>query len=241
MVRARRNGYPVRSPFENVIARYPELLKVKEIELSDDMDARKACTALLNSYYEGGKNKLWALGDTKCFMREQVSKELDEKEQKIHTERLDREERAARRKREQERLAKQQEAILVLQRMVRGHLARQKVRSYRSAVVAIQAAYRMRKEKALYQKKKVVVVKMQAVVRGHLERKEYKRVKKLVPFQAHVRGMLTRSRYKAVIAQRKKYRHLLNDVSNDYIYQNKSPFCALRSSDICSCNIYIHI
>ena len=211
----------MRSPFENVLARYPELLKVQDISVNDETDARKACAALLQSYFEGGKNQLWALGDTKCFMREQVSKDLDEKEQKIHTERLDREERAAKRKKEQERLAKQMKAIVKLQRVARGFVARQKVKRYLRAVTVLQATYRMKQKRDEFQVKRVAVVKIQALARGFIERKEFGRVKKLVPFQAHVRGALTRKKFNAIMKTRKKYRHLLNDVSGSRLHVHR--------------------
>ncbi|XP_041473142.1 unconventional myosin-XV-like isoform X3 [Lytechinus variegatus] len=156
-VRIRRNGFPIRMAFLSFMNRYRFLISA---HITFRATAKELCQEIL--FRVGDKFRGdYQLGSTKVFMKEALENHLEYERSKII-----------------------QKAVLVIQRHLRGFLARRQ-----------------------YHRILHTVVQLQAHLRGYLVRRRVRTILKgLVLFQALYRGRLQRRRYLVMLRKAKEER-----------------------------------
>jgi len=211
MVRMRRLGFPARSEFGQMMAKYLELRKKYEVEWNEGVDDRQACASLMKAFDEGGKGKHWHLGDSQCFMREASQKKMDEMERTIREEKADKAERLKRREQARLHEIKKRTAQVTVAKIYRGYKERKLYTRRIKAIVAFQAIVRRVLVKNKLKTRDDAASRINAAARGFLARKRFKAGMKLVKIKAVARGVLTRARYRQIIAEREPFKALLSE------------------------------
>ncbi|KAG4077223.1 hypothetical protein HA402_005278 [Bradysia odoriphaga] len=151
-IRIRQKGYPVRLRFQHFVERYRHMIKGP---LPRGTPYRELCRAVLDNLPRTGiEGPDFQLGATRVFLREAQHRTLESG----RSERL-------------------RNAAVIIQRNVRGMLARKKLQRKKRAVVKIQSAWRGHHHRRRYQNLKKGTVQMQALFRGRKQRKLYGKLK----------------------------------------------------------------
>lgn len=151
-IRIRQKGYPVRLRFQHFVERYRHMIKGP---LPRGTPYRELCRSVLDHLPRTGiEGPDFQLGATRVFLREAQHRTLESG----RSERL-------------------RNAAVIIQRNVRGMLARKKLQRKKKAVVKIQTAWRGHYHKRRYQRLKKGTVQMQALFRGRKQRKLYNKLK----------------------------------------------------------------
>jgi len=182
-VRISAAGYPSRWTYAEFFSRYRVLI---ESSLIDREDLRKTCEIVLKKLIEksGGivADDKFQFGKTKIFFRAGQVAYLE----KLRSDRL-------------------RACGVMIQKHVRGWIAKQRYRKVRRTVALVQrygrallaknALRRLREDKA--------ATKIQAVARGFFQRRRYAKVRRAVKMiQAHARGMKARKTYHTLVRER---------------------------------------
>ncbi|XP_047476292.1 unconventional myosin-XV-like [Penaeus chinensis] len=122
-IRIRQQGFPVRMRFLQFAERYRCLVPG---QVPRGAPSKEICRVVLDRVSRGSRTA-YQLGTTKIFLREALEQTLEE-----------------------ERYQRLSNAVVTLQRFVRGYLARRKFRSQRRSAVIVQAMVRMWLERRRY-------------------------------------------------------------------------------------------
>ncbi|XP_054281634.1 unconventional myosin-XV-like isoform X2 [Macrosteles quadrilineatus] len=147
-IRIRKLGYPVRIRFPEFADRYRYLLPRRNLP-PRGTPSREICSLILQDH-----SGQYQLGSTKVFLRESLERVL-----------------------EHERASILHRAAAIVQRNVRGFLARKHYQAARRSAVKLQAAMRGWKERKKFLKIRRGVVKAQAHFRGKQQRRRYTQLK----------------------------------------------------------------
>lgn len=151
-IRIRQKGYPVRLRFQHFVERYRHMIKGP---LPRGTPYRELCRSVLDNLPRTGiEGPDFQLGATRVFLREAQHRTLES----ARSERL-------------------RNAAVIIQRNVRGMLARKKLQRKKRAVVKIQTAWRGHHHRRRYQNLKRGTIQMQALFRGRKQRKLYNKLK----------------------------------------------------------------
>jgi len=182
-VRISAAGYPSRWTYQEFFSRYRVLI---ESSLIDRSDLRKTCQVVLRKLIEksGGivAQDKFQFGKTKIFFRAGQVAYLE----KLRSDRL-------------------RACGVMIQKHVRGWIAKQRYRKVRLSVSLVQRygrgllarnlIRRMREDKA--------ATRLQAMVRGFVQRRRYARIRRAVRMvQAHARGMAARKNYQSLLREK---------------------------------------
>ncbi|XP_072386404.1 unconventional myosin-XV [Diabrotica undecimpunctata] len=150
-IRIRQSGYPVRMKFHHFVDRYRYLLT----RIPRGAPYRDLCRAILDlippTDTEGPD---YQLGATRVFLRESLERKL-----------------------ESTRGESLKGAAVMIQKNIRGYLARKKYKRIRTNAITIQKHWKGYSQRKRYQTVKKGVVKAQAYYRGRLERKRFEKRK----------------------------------------------------------------
>ncbi|XP_059608839.1 unconventional myosin-XV [Phlebotomus argentipes] len=147
-IRIRQKGYPVRLRFQHFVERYRHMLKTP---IPRGTPYRELCRMVLDALPKTAtEGPDFQLGATRVFLREDLHRILEGG----RSERL-------------------RNAAVVVQKHVRGMLARKRLQRQRRAAVKIQSVWRGRRQKRSFQNLKEATVKAQALYRGKVQRKRY--------------------------------------------------------------------
>ncbi|XP_057659116.1 myosin-VIIa [Diorhabda carinulata] len=150
-IKIRQSGYPVRMKFHHFVDRYRYLL----VKIPRGAPYRDLCRAILDhippTETEGPD---YQLGATRVFLRESLERRLE--------------------------LARGESlkgAAVLIQKNIRGFLARKNYKKIRASAVTIQKHWKGYKQRTNYRTVKRGVIKAQALHRGRLERKRFEKRK----------------------------------------------------------------
>ncbi|XP_050975238.1 unconventional myosin-X [Labeo rohita] len=143
-VKIRRAGFPVRRTFQDFLSRYTMILRDK----NHTADERKKCTDLLTKYEVTKKE--WQLGKTKVFLKEALEQRLEKEREEVRTAagmviRAHILSYVARKN-----YKKVQTSTITIQKNYRAHFWRQAFLRFRSAAVVLQKHVRGRIARQLY-------------------------------------------------------------------------------------------
>lgn len=148
----RQKGYPVRLRFQHFVDRYRHMLRNP---IPRGTPYRELCRGVLDNLPSTNLDGPdFQLGATRVFLREAFHRTL-----------------------ESSRSDRLKNAAVVIQRNVRGMLARKRVQRSENAATKIQSAWRGYRHKRSYNNLKKGVVKAQALYRGRAQRKRYSKLK----------------------------------------------------------------
>ncbi|NXF30213.1 MYO15 protein, partial [Nyctibius bracteatus] len=135
-IHIRKEGYPIRLPFQNFLARYGFLAERRHSGLEE----REACVAVL-SHVVGNPSDLYQIGVTKVFLKEKARQLL-----------------------ERQWTQRQSWAIATLQRNFRCLLRRRRLRVLQEKVTIIQAHFRGYQARKHYRKLKKTLVQFSTMI-----------------------------------------------------------------------------
>lgn len=148
-IKIRQSGYPVRLKFQQFVERYRYLLPGKPPR---GAPYRDLCRAILENrtvaLSQAGPD--YQLGATRIFLRESLERQL-----------------------EMSRTDQLRDAALIVQKHIRGYLARKNFLTLKKSSVVIQKNWKGYRDRQKYNKLKNGVIKAQALHRGKLERKRF--------------------------------------------------------------------
>lgn len=151
-IRIRQKGYPVRLRFQHFVERYRHMLRAP---LPRGTPYRELCRNVLEALPRTGiEGPDFQLGATRVFLREAQHRALESG----RSERL-------------------RNAAVIIQRNVRGLLARKKLRSRKQAAIKIQTVWRGHSQRKRFVSLKKGAIKLQALHRGRRQRKMYNNLK----------------------------------------------------------------
>lgn len=151
-IRIRQTGYPVRLRFQHFVERYRHMIKSP---LPRGTPYRELCRSVLEQLPRTGiEGPDFQLGATRVFLREAQHRQLESSRS--------------------ERLRK---AAIIIQRNVRGMLARKNIARKKKAAIKIQSVWRGHHQNKRYRKMKRGTVQCQALFRGRRQRKMYSKMK----------------------------------------------------------------
>ncbi|XP_061392176.1 LOW QUALITY PROTEIN: unconventional myosin-XV [Musca vetustissima] len=151
-IQIRQKGYPVRLRFQHFIERYRHLMRSP---LSRGTPYRELCRILLESMPGTGiEGPDYQLGATRVFLREALHRML-----------------------ESSRSDRLKTAAVVIQKHVRGMLARRHLMRKKKAATRIQARWRGHREAKKYKELRQAAIKAQALWRGKMGRKRAVKLK----------------------------------------------------------------
>jgi len=195
-VRISAAGYPSRWTYYDFFVRYRVLCTSKDVRKGDHRQTCENIVAKLiqdPDKYQFGKNKLFFRAGQVAYMEKLRSDKLKfcgimiQKHVKGWLYR--------------KKYQNVQRSTRTLQRMVRGFLARRRVRTMRrtKAATMIQSAYRGHVQRSKFTERKRMVIRLQAHIRAFRARKEYRVLlenKSATIIQKYVRRWLARTYYK---------------------------------------------
>ncbi|NWQ89731.1 MYO15 protein, partial [Burhinus bistriatus] len=150
-IRIRKEGYPVRLPFQNFLARYGLLAGRRHSFLEE----REGCVAVL-SHVVGNPSDLYQIGITKVFLKEKARQLLERRWNQ-----------------------RQSWAIVTLQRNFRCLLRRRRLRVLQEKATIIQAHFRGYRARKCYRRLKTTLVQFNAMIlisRPLIQRRKYLQV-----------------------------------------------------------------
>ncbi|XP_033907714.3 unconventional myosin-XV isoform X1 [Acipenser ruthenus] len=148
-IRIRKEGYPVRVPFQTFINRYKSLLGSKQEILPDG----ESCAAMLKKLCPVKKGT-YQVGVSKFFMKEELHQLLESKRDRVlHV------------------------AALTLQRYTRMFLVRRRYQSMRRKIIRLQAHSRGYMTRKRFVKMKASLIKFRSLIHMYVNRKRYIKMK----------------------------------------------------------------
>lgn len=151
-IRIRQKGYPVRLRFQHFVERYRHMIRNP---LPRGTPYRELCRNVLETLpHTGIDGPDFQLGATRVFLRETQHRTLEKK----RSERL-------------------RHAAEIIQRNVRGLMARKKLQRRQRAALAIQTIWRGHHQKQRYQNLRSGAIYLQSLYRGRRQRKIYNKLK----------------------------------------------------------------
>lgn len=212
MVRVRRQGFPIRTLYEDFLPKYPELCKKWELEWSKGIEDRKACVALMNKVDEGGKSKNWYLGDTKMFLRESCFKKLNDDERAIRELKQEREDKLRRLKERKAREEKENNASIKIQSIWRCYSEKKKFKETVRKIILIQACCRRILYSTPLKKYKLAIIQIQKLARGFLVRTRYKKLGNIAALLTPIaQGYIARKKTNVIFRKRAEYKECLKE------------------------------
>ncbi|XP_044253727.1 unconventional myosin-XV [Tribolium madens] len=147
-IKIRQSGYPVRMKFQQFVERYRYLLSGV---LPRGAPYRDLCRAILEQMPStGAEGPDYQLGATRVFLRENLQRQLEIKRSDCL-----------------------RDSAVVIQKHIRGYLARKNYKNLRRSTVTIQKHWRGYKHRKQFKTIRHGVIKAQALVRGRRERKRF--------------------------------------------------------------------
>ncbi|XP_008197063.1 unconventional myosin-XV [Tribolium castaneum] len=147
-IKIRQSGYPVRMKFQQFVERYRYLLSGV---LPRGAPYRDLCRAILEQMPStGAEGPDYQLGATRVFLRENLQRQLEVKRSDCL-----------------------RDSAIVIQKHIRGYLARKNYKNLRRSTVTIQKHWRGYKHRKQFKTIRHGVIKAQALVRGRRERKRF--------------------------------------------------------------------
>lgn len=151
-IKIRKIGYPVRLRFQHFVDRYRHMLTTS---IPRGTQYRDICRLILTDICDSDSElQDFQLGATRVFLRESVHRQLEES-----------------------RADRLRLAACVIQRNVRGMLARKQMQRKRGAAIHIQTAWRAHRDKSRYKRLRRATVMAQALQRGRTQRKKFDKMK----------------------------------------------------------------
>ncbi|XP_067403880.1 myosin XVB [Emydura macquarii macquarii] len=135
-IHIRKEGYPIRIPFQQFLVRYGALTGQGQSYAQE----REGCAAVL-SHMVGDSSDLYQIGVTKVFLKEKAKQLL-----------------------ERQRNQKQSWAVVTLQRNLRGLISRRQFQVFRQKVMVLQAHIRGHQARKRYRRLKMMLVQFGMVV-----------------------------------------------------------------------------
>ncbi|KAJ3645965.1 hypothetical protein Zmor_023581 [Zophobas morio] len=147
-IKIRQSGYPVRIKFQQFVERYRYLLSGV---LPRGAPYRDLCRAILEQMpATGADGPDYQLGATRVFLREKLERQLELKRSDCL-----------------------RDSAVLIQKHIRGYLARKNYRNLRRHTVTIQKHWRGYKQRNEYKTVRDGIIKTQALVRGRRERRRF--------------------------------------------------------------------
>ncbi|XP_027730437.1 unconventional myosin-XV [Vombatus ursinus] len=146
-IRIRKEGFPVRVPFQAFIDRYRCLVSLKH----DIPATGEACVSVLNRLCTV-THRMYCIGVSKLFLKEHLYQLLESmRDRVLHL------------------------AVLTLQRCLRGFFIKRRFRSLRRKIILLQSASRGYLARKKYRKMKRNLVKFRSLVNMYVNQKQYLR------------------------------------------------------------------
>ncbi|XP_044840359.1 unconventional myosin-XV-like [Mauremys mutica] len=135
-IHIRKEGYPIRIPFQHFLVRYGALTDQGQSYSQE----RDGCAAVL-SHVVGDPSDLYQIGVTKVFLKEKAKQLLERRWNQ-----------------------KQSWAVVTLQRNLRGLISRRQFQVFRQKIMVIQAHFRGHQARKRYRRLKMMLVQLGTVV-----------------------------------------------------------------------------
>ncbi|OQV23320.1 Myosin-VIIa [Hypsibius exemplaris] len=170
-IRIRKAGYPIRHIFYDFVDRYR--LLAHGIGPAHKVDCREATMKICRAVLGVTDNSSYQLGKTKVFLKDAQDTLLEHTRERVLVKR-----------------------ILLIQRCVRGWLARKRFLKMKQSALVIQKVWRGWRQRKIYQTAKKGLLRLQAVLRARVLSTQFQRIRQsIVHLQARCRGRLARLRY----------------------------------------------
>eukprot|EP01134_Creolimax_fragrantissima_P005427 CFRG5427T1 len=169
-VRISAAGYPSRWEYIEFKERYQRLLTKSEI---GDKDLKSVCMAIVVKVINDPDK--YQFGKTKIFFRAGQVAHLEKLRSNKRRDAVIMIQKIVRGRIGRKRYAKTQNATLICQKMIRGFIARRRVQHLRElrAAICLQASIRSWLARARYTKLRTDVIKVQALARAYFAKKQY--------------------------------------------------------------------
>ncbi|XP_077994009.1 unconventional myosin-Va-like isoform X2 [Glandiceps talaboti] len=177
-IRISSAGYPSRWSYPEFFTRYRVLMKQKDI---DKKNIRHTCTTVLNKYIKDPDK--YQFGKTKIFFRAG---------QVAYLEKL--------------RADKLRDCCILMQKIVRGWVAKRKYRKIKKSAILLQCQIRgvLARRLSRHLKETKSAIRIQKAWRGYIQHKRFHRLRDFaLAVQSYARGRTSRKLYKELVRQSK--------------------------------------
>ncbi|PFX22115.1 unconventional myosin-VIIa-like isoform X2 [Stylophora pistillata] len=201
-IRIRKAGYPIRHTFKEFIDRYHMLSEGLARDALDFQGLKNAAVTIAKRLLV---NSDWQVGKTKIFLKDMQDIQLEDERDKLLTKRAIMIQRVVRGFLIRQRYTKMKTGSILIQKTWRGFQERQRFAMVRSGLARLQATYRARVLATKYTTLRERMKVFQAFCRGFLARQEYKnRLRSIVKIQAGIRMVLAKRRTQELRVEKKK-------------------------------------
>lgn len=201
-IRIRKAGYPIRHTFKEFIDRYHMLSEGLTRDALDFQGLKNAAVTIAKRLLG---NTDWQVGKTKIFLKDMQDVQLEDERDKLLTKRAILIQRVVRGFLIRQRYTKMKTGSILIQKTWRGFQERQRYAMIRSGLARLQATYRARVLATKYRTLRERMKVFQAFCRGFLARQEYKnRLRSIVKIQAGIRMVLAKRRTQELRVEKKK-------------------------------------
>ncbi|XP_058950063.2 unconventional myosin-VIIa [Pocillopora verrucosa] len=201
-IRIRKAGYPIRHTFKEFIDRYHMLSEGLTRDALDFQGLKNAAVTIAKRLLG---NTDWQVGKTKIFLKDMQDVQLEDERDKLLTKRAILIQRVVRGFLIRQRYTKMKTGSILIQKTWRGFQERQRYAMIRSGLARLQASYRARVLATKYRTLRERMKVFQAFCRGFLARQEYKnRLRSIVKIQAGIRMVLAKRRTQELRVEKKK-------------------------------------
>ncbi|XP_027058870.1 unconventional myosin-VIIa-like [Pocillopora damicornis] len=201
-IRIRKAGYPIRHTFKEFIDRYHMLSEGLTRDALDFQGLKNAAVTIAKRLLG---NTDWQVGKTKIFLKDMQDVQLEDERDKLLTKRAILIQRVVRGFLIRQRYTKMKTGSILIQKTWRGFQERQRYATIRSGLARLQATYRARVLATKYRTLRERMKVFQAFCRGFLARQEYKnRLRSIVKIQAGIRMVLAKRRTQELRVEKKK-------------------------------------
>lgn len=201
-IRIRKAGYPIRHTFKEFIDRYHMLSEGLTRDALDFQGLKNAAVTIAKRLLG---NTDWQVGKTKIFLKDMQDVQLEDERDKLLTKRAILIQRVVRGFLIRQRYTKMKTGSILIQKTWRGFQERQRYAMIRSGLDRLQATYRARVLATKYRTLRERMKVFQAFCRGFLARQEYKnRLRSIVKIQAGIRMVLAKRRTQELRVEKKK-------------------------------------
>ncbi len=199
VVRIRRQGYPVRMPFDLFSSKFEILRYGKDF----GENHRSSCQYIGEKYLEEGQ---FQIGKTKIFLRDGVLEELNYEIKMFYWTMASRIQSRHRRNTAKAEYTATKAKIVLLQKLGRMQRRRREYKETRSNIAVMQRAMRGKMGRKMFHIRKAQILlerkqnsaseKIQAIARGKIARQKFKDVRASILIQSNARRFTARSQYK---------------------------------------------
>ncbi|EGD80527.1 myosin-VIIa [Salpingoeca rosetta] len=173
-IRIRRAGYPIRHSFAEFIARY-RLLDSSIPPAGSSADKENALKLATRVLGEAGAAD-WQAGHTKVFLKDAHDQKLEDAREDAFTDQAVVLQRVLRGAMARARFTAMKSSMLVVQTRFRAHLARQRFAAMRTGFGRLQATIRMKKLSQNFQATRTNILGLQTRIRGFLARQTHRSI-----------------------------------------------------------------